>query len=815
MVKTCCKYLICLLILFFNLKQNHAQNIKDSLLNELKNARFDTTKVRLYNELTRFFSSIDAKQAHIYSKTTIELAEKINDQKGLGMSYHNLGNIYLYANDAQNALKNYSTAMSIRENIKDKKGIAATCNNMANIYQSLGENEKAIQFNLKSLAINQEIGDRKGEGYSYYNIGGVLEGKGDYNEAVKNYKMAMKVFEEISDEQGISYCFNSIGIIYSSQGNFKAALEYFLKSLTMNEKTGDKNAIAFTLNNIGIISEKLDNDSEALKYYDRTLKIKEELGDKKGIADVYNNKGLIHSKLARKDTSHYTKALNYYKKSLEIQEQIKSKSGIANSYQNIGQTYKNQKKYHLALDYYYKSYEIRQKFQDKKGIAFSCIGIGSCLKNMNQASQALTYLLKAQQIGQEMKSNSILKDASEGLAAIYEKLGNYQQAFKALQMFKVMSDSLKNEEDTKKNTQMLMQYEFDKKQGEQDAEQKRKEYEHRAQMRQQRILTGAFIFGFVLFLVLAIVIFRSYKLKQKDNNLLESKKKEIEIQMKVISEQNKNITDSIQYAKRIQSAIIPPEELILEKLPQHFIFYRPKDIVSGDFYWFTSKENKTVLVAADCTGHGVPGAFMSMLGVTFLHEIVNKNEVFQANLILNHLREFVKKSLRQTGRDNEAKDGMDISLMIIDFETSELQFSGAYNSMYIIRKKEIDQGMGENSLSSRQYKNITIENNPYILFQIEADRMPIGIYMKDNLSFTNHVIKIQKDDTLYFSSDGYVDQLGGPDESKFMVKKFKQLLLKIQDSTLSEQKDILEKEFDQWKGSVEQLDDVLVMGVKF
>ncbi|NJO90286.1 MAG: SpoIIE family protein phosphatase [Chloroflexia bacterium] len=200
-------------------------------------------------------------------------------------------------------------------------------------------------------------------------------------------------------------------------------------------------------------------------------------------------------------------------------------------------------------------------------------------------------------------------------------------------------------------------------------------------------------------------------------------KEQIEVQHNMILEQTKSITDSIHYASRIQEALLPPEEILNEVLPEHFILYKPRDIVSGDFYWASTKNNRTIIVAADCTGHGVPGAFMSMLGISFLNEIINKFERLQANQILNELKESVKKSLRQTGKEHEAKDGMDIALCIIDFEKMEMEFSGAYNSLLLIRDNE--------------------------MIKYDADRMPVGIYVKDRGSFTNHVIQMKKGDNYY------------------------------------------------------------------
>lgn len=265
-------------------------------------------------------------------------------------------------------------------------------------------------------------------------------------------------------------------------------------------------------------------------------------------------------------------------------------------------------------------------------------------------------------------------------------------------------------------------------------------------------------------------------------------KDEIEKQRDEIADKNKSITDSIEYAKRIQTAVLPSKELAAEILPEHFILFRPRDIVSGDFYWFTKKDNLLIITAADCTGHGVPGAFMSMLGVSFLNEIVNKHDIRKANEILNHLRADVKKTLSQTGKEGEAKDGMDIALCIVDLENMKLQYAGAYNPMYMFRNNE--------------------------LMEFKADRNPIGIYIKEKDSFTNNEIDIQPGDVFYIFSDGYEDQFGGENGEKFKSKNFKALLQQIHQKPMAEQREILNANIDNWRGKWEQVDDIIVLGIR-
>ena len=278
-------------------------------------------------------------------------------------------------------------------------------------------------------------------------------------------------------------------------------------------------------------------------------------------------------------------------------------------------------------------------------------------------------------------------------------------------------------------------------------------------------------------------------------NELEQKVKdrtaEVVRQKEEIEIKNKHITDSIRYAKRIQNAILPPENYVKQLLPKSFIFYRPKDIVSGDFYWMTKKNDLSIFAAVDCTGHGVPGAFMSIVGNNQLNYAVDVKKAREANKILDHLNEGVVETLREKGNVgfSGVRDGMDLALCIIDYKEMKLQFSGANNPLCLVRDDE--------------------------MIQIKGDRMAIGGNFSDELpKFTNHEMDLKKGDVIYTFSDGYPDQFGGHDGRKFMKKRFRELLLKIHKNPIEEQGQMLDDILEEWRGKEEQVDDILVIGVK-
>ena len=763
-------FLFCLFV-SFNISASN--NVKiDSLLNILKTAKNDTNKVYLYKKISSKYFNINPDKALIYAQKGLKLSIDLKFDNGIALSHKYKGIAYFYQGSYDNALAEYFNALNIYKKIGDKQQIVRMLNNIGILYHN----------------------------------------KGDYDKAFNYYSKCIKKSEEIGDEKRIVDTYNNIGGVYWDQGNYDKALEYYFKSLKVSEEKGYKTMVAYTYDNIGSIYKEQDKKDKALEYYNKSLKIEKEINDKRGIAGTYNNISQIFQ-----DENNYANAIENNLKSIKIYKEIGDKKGVAVSYNIIGSIYTEQasndfdkkqkdslkKDCSKALDFYYKSLKMNREIGSVEEFASSYSGIGEVNYYLSNYNKSIKYLLKAQTIGKKIGSPDIVNKASEMLSKAYAAVHNYREAYFSHVLFKETQDSLKNDENVRRITQLSMQYDFNKKIKQREFEQKQKDLAAQAELRRQKIIQSFILFGFLIVLLFAFVVYRSYRRKRKDNKLLAEKNNLIEAQ-------KQSITDSILYAKRIQQAILPSKEFVEEVLPEHFILFRPRDIVSGDYYWMTQKENKIIVTAADCTGHGVPGAFMSMLGVSFLNEIVNKNNVTQANLILNNLREHVKRTLSQTGKQNEAKDGMDMALCVIDMDNNNLQYSGAYNSLYVIRSS--NDTLLHNNIE--ETATLMSPDNKYGLFEIKADRMPVGIYLKEKESFTNNIVKIKKGDALYIFSDGFSDQFGGKDGSKFKSKKFKQLILSIQDESMKNQREILNTTIDNWRGDIEQIDDILVFGLK-
>ena len=323
----------------------------------------------------------------------------------------------------------------------------------------------------------------------------------------------------------------------------------------------------------------------------------------------------------------------------------------------------------------------------------------------------------------------------------------------------------------------------------------------------------AYIMYIIIAIIIIIVIVNLYTRRLRNENIrLEGI---ISERTAEIRKQKEELEDSILYARRIQRAMLPSKNILEENFPNHFILFKPRDVVSGDYYWMAKREGKIFIVAADCTGHGVPGAFMSLLGISFLNEIISKPEIEKSGEILDVLRELVMTSLKQTGEEeDETKDGMDLSLIILDKQNETIQYSGAYNPLYIVRELTLDEKMKLKNGNELDLSKGSLNNDDYILEQVNADKMPIGISVKKFDHFSHTDLDLKPGLSLYMLSDGYVDQFGGPLGKKFMSRRFKKLILDLQDKSMEEQGKILDETLVEWTGDLDQIDDVLVMGIK-
>ena len=597
-----------------------------------------------------------------------------------------------------------------------------------------------------------------------------------------NYGMqALELAHKLNFKKEIATANNNIGKLYLSQADYKKALDYFLKALTLDEELKNKKGISWRLNNIGIIYEALGDYPKALDNYFKALKISEELGDKNTIEMLLGNIGNIYF-----DQKNYTKALGYFLKALRIAEDLGDKSGAARNLNNTGNVYNKKGDYSRSFNCYFKALKIAEELGDKYSQTAYLANIGSLFTVTGKFKEAEKYLNRSVVLADSIGLMANLMQSEESLSRLYDTVGRHRDALIHYKKAVALKDTIFSQENKKQLVRKEMNFEFDKKEAATKAENDKKMAVAGAESKRQKLFFWLIAAIASAVAAIAILIFRSLRLTRKQKQLIEIKNIETEHQKKIIEEKNKDITDSIRYAKRIQDALLREEEHISNLLLEHFILFMPKDIVSGDFYWGAEKDEYWYFAAVDCTGHGVPGAVMSMLGISFLNEIVSQ-ELLCPSEILNRLRDKVVKELRQTGEAGGSKDGMDISLARLNVKTNILQWAGANNSLNLIQNGQLKI--------------------------VKADKQPIG-YHPNSSTFTNHEVQLQKGDSIYLYSDGYADQFGGTKGKKFKYKQLDNFIITHKLLPMKDQKEILKKRFMEWKGNLEQVDDVCVFGVR-
>lgn len=592
----------------------------------------------------------------------------------------------------------------------------------------------------------------------------------------------LSLAQKLKWKKGIASSLSTLGTYYYLKSDFLKAIDYYLKALKLDEemlseaknpseKQAAQRGITIRFFNLGNIYLAQSDYPKTLDYYFKALKIDEELGNKHGIATDISSIGIVYAE--QKD---YSKALEYFFKALKIAEELEDKNGIVFAIANIGNVYDIQGHNSKALDYSFKALKINEELEDKNGIAIALGNIGSLYTKTGKFKEAEQYLKRAIALDDSIGNQNALRQWEEALSQLYDTIGKYRLALIHYKKAMVLKDTLFNKDKNKEITRKGMNYEFEKK-----------EAVAAAESRKQKIVIWLVASGLLLVMVFAGFVFRSLHVTRKQKQIIEAKSNEMEQQKQIIVEKNKEILDSINYAQRIQKAILPPLIEVSKALPQSFVLFKPKDIVSGDFYWFAETENKILIAAADCTGHGVPGAFMSTIGAEKLNEAVTNGDDVSAILQSVNIR--MKKVLRQSNKEDSTRDGMDIAICAFNKEMTKVEYAGANRPVWIIRnnKKEIEE--------------------------TKATKVAIGGFTDDEQAFVKHKIELQKGDSIYIFTDGFADQFS-PDDKKLMAKKFKEIILSIQYKSMEEQKIFLDSFIVNWKGNMEQTDDILVIGLR-
>jgi serine phosphatase RsbU (regulator of sigma subunit) len=615
----------------------------------------------------------------------------------------------------------------------------------------------------------------------------------DPEKSIKYAEEAFKISEAIKHQRFIGQSLHNIGNAKYNLAEYKVALSFYIRALNIQESIGNKKGILSSSGAIGNVLLDLKQPEEAYKYFQRSLAIAKELKNKAGIATSLTAIGTIYS--AKKD---YKQSMDYCFQALKLFEEIDYKDGAATCYNNIAEDCQKTGETKKAIFYVSKAYFMYHESGNVYGMALALNNTGNFYEVEKNYGKALEYYKRGLEQAEKIGANDRILASYKGISDVNKKMRNYKEALNAHELFKQMNDSIYNLENSKQIAEMQTRFDTDTKAKEISILMKDKKIRE-DELTRQRFISWSVAIGGGLLLLLAMVAVRGYIQKRKVNNVLALKNAKIENAYDIIEDQHKDIKSSIRYAKRIQEAILPTTAFKDVFKENAFVFYRPKDIVSGDFYWIekikTGNSEKILFAAVDCTGHGVPGAFMSIVGHNLLNQAVNEHKKVKPSDILDELNIGLSETLRQTAEDSLVKDGMDIALCSLEKNSANaytLQFAGANNPVWLVKQNQMPE-----------------------LKEIKGDKFPIGIFMGEELhKFNNHEIELTEGDTVYIFTDGYADQFGGVNGKKFKYKPLQELIMSIQSKGMAEQMEILSEKLNDWKGELEQVDDILLIGIR-
>ncbi|MBS4014701.1 MAG: tetratricopeptide repeat protein [Bacteroidetes bacterium] len=763
--------------------------------------------------------------------SSIDLASKINYKDGLAFAYMHKGEALDYMGNLNHANEFFFKALELFREVDNKYGIAKTLNAIGTVYDYQGELDTALDYYTQSLKVYESFNFESGIADQYNNIGIIYYLQGDYETALEYYLKSLRTHEKAgSVSHSYSMTLNNIGLIYENLGNALKAIDYYEKSLKVFELIDIGTGIVLPLNNLGEAYRKQGDYEKALEYFNKSLGISDESNDVQGEAYTLDKICSIYIIL-----NDFLKASFYCKTCLEKYIEIGDKHGIAISYIGLGTLNKKTGKLNNALDNFLRSVSLYKEIGDKQGMATSSTWTGSIYFEMGKYSEAYKYAKEGYRLAKELGYPADIQSSAKLLNQIYQKFGNFEKALKYYEEYIAMKDSLVNIDIKNRIQDQYYKYQYEKKAltdsiafAQTLAIKKIELDKQKEESKRQMWILYLTLLGLIVVVAFSITILKLFLDKRKANDRLElsyaeinqkneeivAQRDQIKIQHEYVLDQktlleksHRRITDSINYAKLIQTALLPSDKMLAKIMPENTVYYKPCDIVSGDFYWVKEIQDIIYIVVADCTGHGVPGAFMSMLGIAFLNEITRREDIKSTSDILNILRQEVVNSLSQDSLDERPTEGMNVSVLAINKSNMRAQFSGAYGNMCVIRNADNRLvGVGD------EFLNIT-EKDGQALNEIRGNPWSVG-KSSTNTSFTSHVFNIFDDDMLYIYTDGFIDQLNGISNRRFNSQRFKSLLLDINKLDFQSQHRKLESTYSNWKGENEQTDDILIVGLR-
>ena len=654
--------------------------------------------------------------------------------------------------------------------------------------------DSARKYGEVHLNMAQRFGDIEAIGNAHNLLGIIEKNSGMFEKAIPHLHRALTLFIKVGNKDGMASIYNNMGSAYYFLGNYEKGLVYYYNSLKMSTESNDSVSMAKANSNIANIYYMQGKYEKAKRYALQALSIKERQKTKgSGIAGTLNNLAAICEAL--QDTNG---AVNYYRSALSNYLITNNKQGLATIYLNLGSLMSvRAQAFNAAKNYIDSAMILFLEQGDKENLSMALVHKGQLYLLKRNYKMAEASLNEALQLSLLTKSLATRREIYHNFAKLYEERKIFDKAYFYHKKFISLKDSLLNENINAQLADAEVKYDTYKKENEIAKLNHQKELsELRMKDKESQISRAYFLGGALALLVLVVLasalFYRKELIQKKELNFkLTQINREISEHKKVIEDKNKDIMDSISYAKRIQDALLTEEIFHSELIPRHFILHKPKDILSGDFFWSSEKGNYWYIAVADCTGHGIPGAMMSMLGIAYLNEILSTRDEISPGEMLNALQAKTIKEFSKSQTIEAIKEGMDISLLRFDLRSKQLEWAGANKPLWILKSKD----------------------NSNACIQFEPQKFPIGFNAND-VRFINHSIELEKGMCIYTFTDGYADQFGGPKGKKYKYGQLQAKLNHIKDFDTELQKESLDIEINRWMQGFEQIDDMLLIGIK-
>ena len=736
----------------------------DSLAYALQQASSLEDQANILIDLSRYYEPIFADTALVFAQRALETSQKASYDDGIAQAYLLIASYYGH-------FQHYN-------------------------FDSLDH------YFSRSLTIYQSNADSLQMADAYYYMSGTCSENDNYPLAHSYGENAATLYLQLEQEEKRANALALLCEVENNTGNNALAMKYCTASQRIFDAIDKESEKAGLFKTMGSINFQLKNYEKSKEFFLLAIGLAQKYGNTVTLSDAYVGMGQ-----ALRATQEYDDALNYFNRSLALYQRSdneRSTLGTSYAYYHIGKTYLLQGNNEKALGLLEEALETAEIYGDVSLHALSLLELGKAYYKLDDLDQSFSYLNEATQEAQGIKgtyANVILQECYLNLSKYYNQVGNLEEAMVNIRRHTLELERMYQEQASRQVAEFQTVYEVDEKTTrieslQQQGKIRELEYE-------QRKLVNYVLISGILFLVgLGLVFYSKYRLKIQANRKLEKQKTsinqqkqkiekqrdEIVLKSQLLEENSRDIKDSIEYARRIQLSLLPARSQLKHLFPESLIFYQPKDIVSGDFYWLHETEDTIIISVLDCTGHGVPGAFMTVLANTILNQLALENKMASPNVVLTLMDTYIREALRQKDAENPNNDGLDMAVCFIDRHTLMVEYSGAQMPMYYFSRDT--------------------------LHQLNADRYFIGGAQYSEKFFTNQPVQLERGDTLYMASDGFQDQFGGSKDKKFMRSSFKELLTCLQSQPIAQQHQKIERTFYDWKGEQVQTDDVLVVGIR-